>query len=163
MQVTDILDPSRTFCGVRGNSKKRTLEHIAHYISQEVPSLDPIELFDNLLSREKLGSTGIGHGLAIPHCRISHCDQTLGSLFYLQNPVEFDAIDGAPVDLIFVLIVPKEATQKHLDLLGELATLFNDKAFRDQLRQSNNASELYQAFLGAPASAAPQDNASVSR
>ena len=162
MQVKDILDPSRTFWGVRGKSKKRTLEHIAHYISQEVPSLDPIELFDNLVSREKLGSTGIGHGIAIPHCRISHCDQTLGSLIYLQNAVDFDAIDGDPVDVIFVLIVPKEATQKHLDLLGELATLFNDEEFRLQLRESKNTTELYQAFIEDHLEE-PQDSASVSQ
>ncbi|PCJ20192.1 MAG: PTS IIA-like nitrogen-regulatory protein PtsN [Gammaproteobacteria bacterium] len=161
MHVKNILDPSRTFWGVRGKSKKRTLEHIAHYISKEVPSLDPIELFDNLLSREKLGSTGIGYGIAIPHCRISHCGQTLGSLIYLQNPVDFDAIDGNLVDLIFVLIVPKEATQKHLDLLGELATLFNDEPFRQRLRASKNPEQLYQAFIDDFIENA-QDNASAS-
>ena len=106
--------------------------------------LSDTEIFNNLVSRERLGSTGIGQGIAIPHCRLEGLDRVIGVLMTLEESIDFDAIDNQPVDLIFALIVPKEATSEHLELLSQLAEKFNERSFCDRLRQSEDASTLYQ-------------------
>jgi len=144
MQIQSILAPRRTLCGVEGGSKKRTLEILANQIAQDIPTLNADDLFRRLIARERLGSTGLGHGIAIPHCRIENCTGTVGALIKLQKPVDFDAIDGEPVDIVFALLVPEEATDDHLQILATLAGLFSDQAFRKQLRRANSDEELYQ-------------------
>ena len=146
MHVKDILVPERTLWGIQGESKKRILEQIANFICQQEPSLDANELFDSLISREKLGSTGVGSGIGIPHCRMSHCEHTIGTLIHLKKAIDYDALDDIPVDIIFVLIVPIEASQEHLDLLADLAKIFSDEKLRQTLRASENANELYHVF-----------------
>ena len=148
MQLETILTPGRTLCGVPGSSKKRVLENIAHCISEDILTLDPNMLFDSLLAREKLGSTGLGHGIAIPHCRIKNCARIIGALVKLKEPVDFDSIDGAPVDLIFVLLVPEEAHEEHLQVLAHLAEMFNDQAFCQQLRDCEDSDSLYKLAIG---------------
>lgn len=147
MQLESILTPQRTLCGAPGGSKKRIFESVADFISNNVNSLDSNELFYALNAREKLGSTGIGHGIAIPHCRTKNCPTTTGALIKLQQAIEFDAIDDLPVDLLFVLLVPEEATDEHLQILSTLAGLFNQTAFCEQLRKANSNEELYQAAI----------------
>ena len=148
MQLETILTPGRTLCGVPGSSKKRVLENIAQSISEDISSLDSNLLFDSLVARERLGSTGLGHGIAIPHCRMKSCSKVIGALIRLNEPVDFDAIDGEPVDLIFVLIVPEEAHAEHLQVLAHLAEMFNDEAFCQQLRQCEDNAALYQLATG---------------
>ena len=143
MQLNSILSPGRTHCGVPGSSKKRVLENIAHAISEDTPSLSPQLLFDNLVARERLGSTGLGHGIAIPHCRIKDCDQILGTLVKLEEAVDFDSIDSNPVDLLFVLLVPEQAHDEHLKVLAKIAEMFNDENFCQQLRSADNSESLY--------------------
>ena len=94
----------------------------------------PDKVFDKLLERERLGSTGLGQGIALPHARIAGVDHACGALIQLQTGVDFDAIDGQPVDLVFGLMVPEEATQEHLQLLAKLASLFSNDAFCSGLR-----------------------------
>lgn len=149
MQLETILSPGRTLCGVPGSSKKRVLENIARCISEDINTIDPDQLFDSLIAREKLGSTGLGHGIAIPHCRMKNCAKILGTLVKLQEPIDFDAIDGEPVDLIFVLLVPEEANDEHLQALASIAQLFNDPDFCQQLRNTTSSEAMYKLATGA--------------
>lgn len=113
MTIARILSSSRTHCDTAASSKKRALEHIADFICQDMPDLDAGVLFKNLINRERLGSTGIGEGIAIPHCRMSNCPDITGALVRLAEPVDFDALDDEPVDLLFTLLVPEEACDEH--------------------------------------------------
>lgn len=143
MQLDNILTPGRTLCGVPGTSKKRVLENIAHCIAEDIKTLDPNQVFDSLIAREKLGSTGLGHGIAIPHCRIKECSKIIGTLVKLEEPIDFDAIDGEPVDLIFVLLVPDQADDEHLQVLAKIAEMFNDESFCRRLRYCEDSQALY--------------------
>ena len=149
MQLSSILTSERTLFGAPGNSKKRVLENISSFICQDITSLDPLKLFDKLLEREKLGSTGLGKGIAIPHCRINNCTSVIGTLVTLDNPVDFDAIDDQKVDLLFVLLVPEEAHEEHLKALAKLAELFSHQHFCDRLRNSQNSKSLYSNIINA--------------
>lgn len=143
LTIENILAPDLALCRVQGTSKKRILEFIAEQVHRHDPGLDETQIFNNLVSRERLGSTGIGQGIAIPHCRLEGCERVVGVLITLEEGVPFDAIDNLPVDLLFALIVPKEATSEHLELLSQLAEKFNDRSFCDQLRQCTDAESLY--------------------
>ncbi len=149
MHIQSILTPARTLCGAPGNSKKRVLENITQFICEDKPSLNARELFDRLIERERLGSTGLGNGIAIPHCRISNCRHVTGCLVTLEQPIDFDAIDGENVDLLFVLIVPQEAQEEHLNVLATLAQLFNMPEYCQSLRSAKDNQALYQAAIAA--------------
>lgn len=143
LTIDTILTRDLTLCRQPASSKKRVLEFIAEQIHRHDPTLDDTRTFNNLVSRERLGSTGIGQGIAIPHCRLEGLDHVVGVLVTLEEGVSFDAIDSQPVDLIFALVVPKEATSEHLELLSQLAEKFNDRSFCDRLRQCTDADSLY--------------------
>lgn len=149
MTLESILPPERALFGVPGGSKKRVLEFFSTFIAQNTPSLDSQEVFSRLVGRERLGSTGIGHGVAIPHARNPHCKAPLASFLKLSEPVDFDAIDGDPVDLVFVLLVPEQADDAHLALLGQVASIMNDAETRQQLRKSETQRQLYDILLEA--------------
>ena len=147
MQIQSILSPERTLCCAPGSSKKRVLENIAQFICEDVRNLDPDLVFENLIAREKLGSTGLGQGIAIPHCRIRNCTRVIGALIKLDQPTDFDALDNAPVDILFVLLVPEQATEEHLQVLAELARRFSDSEYCQQLRAAETSPSLYQAAI----------------
>lgn len=147
MELAHILSPARIFENVPGGSKKKVLETAAGLIARQCPELDPNTLFDGLVAREKLGSTGLGKGIAIPHCRASHCSTPLGAFLKLENPVDFDAIDHQPVDMLFVLLVPREAHEEHLNLLARIAALLNDDRRREALRRTHSPEALYDALV----------------
>lgn len=149
MNLESILPPERALFGVPGGSKKRVLEFFSTFISQNTPSLDSQEVFSRLIGRERLGSTGIGNGVAIPHARNPHCKAPLAGFLKLAEPVDFDAVDGEPVDLVFVLLVPEEADDTHLALLGQVAGVMNDADTRQQLRKSESQRQLYDVLLEA--------------
>lgn len=142
MTLETILPPERVLYDVPGGSKKRVLEFFSTFIAQNTPSLDSQEVFSRLIGRERLGSTGIGNGVAIPHARSPHCAAPIAGFLKLAEPVDFDAIDGDPVDLVFVLLVPEEADDTHLALLGQVATIMNEADTRQQLRKSTSQREL---------------------
>ncbi|MCK2150122.1 MULTISPECIES: PTS IIA-like nitrogen regulatory protein PtsN [Marinobacter] len=149
LTIENILAPELTLCRVPASSKKRVLEFIAEQIHQHNGTLSETQIFNNLIGRERLGSTGIGQGIAIPHCRLEGLDHVVGVLLTLDESIEFDAIDNQPVDLVFALVVPKEATSEHLELLSQLAEKFNERAFCDRLRQCEDAAALYQRMTAA--------------
>lgn len=143
MKISDILSPERTSCAAGPASKKRALEEIGALMLNADASLTQGEIFDSLLSRERLGSTGLGHGVAIPHGRVNSATATIGAFMQLRQGIDFDAIDGQPVDLIFGLLVPAESTEEHLQILAQLAKMFSDDAFCEKLRHANNNEELH--------------------
>ena len=145
MQLIDLLNPEITFCGLQVRSKKNLVSQISKLISQHIPDISSDMLFDELIARERLGSTGVGEGVGIPHCRVDHCHQPTGALITLQTPVDFDAIDNRPVDLLFVLLVPKKSTDEHLQLLSQIAELLNQESVRNTLRNTKTHDALYQA------------------
>ena len=146
MQIDHILTPERTFSGVQGGSKKRVLELIGKLVAQHT-NLDPDAIYENLIAREKLGSTGFGNGIAIPHCRLEDCHQAIGALLQLDGKIDFDALDGQPVDLLFVLLVPQEATEQHLQILKMLAGKLDRADLRDALRAAPDADALYRVMV----------------
>ncbi len=147
IQLQHILTPGRVHLNVPGGSKKRVLEQIAHFAASEFSTLESTAIFDSLLARERLGSTGFGNGIAIPHCRLSHCQTPISLLIRLEHSVDFDSIDGAPVDLLFVLLVPETATDEHLALLRQIASLLDRSEVREQLRAADTANTLYQVIV----------------
>ena len=144
MKITDVLSVDRTCCDAPGASKKRVLEFIADFFSEHTDFIDANELYTQLISRERLGSTGIGEGIAVPHCRLSGCPRITGILLKLDSPVDFDAIDSQPVDLIFALVVPDEQNDEHLQTLSSIAELLQSSEVREQLRNCSNSHKLYQ-------------------
>lgn len=149
IQLESILTPGRSLVNVPGGSKKRVLQEIATLIDREVPDLEMQEVFESLFAREKLGSTGFGNGIAIPHCRLKGCSSPISALIHLDAPIDYDAIDGAPVDLLFVLLVPEAATDAHLELLRQIASMLDRKDVRDRLRAASSSEALYQVVLDA--------------
>ncbi len=134
---------------VPGCSKKRILEYIAHLIANDVQGIDEDVLFESLVAREKLGSTGFGNGIAIPHCRLIGCTTPISAVLHLETAIDFDAIDGEPVDLLFVLLVPEQATDQHLELLRQIASIFEQDDVRERLRNAATGADLSQKVLAA--------------
>lgn len=143
MHLIDLLSPSRVKVGVHVSSKKRLLETAAGLLAQgQAPELERA-VFDNLCARERMGSTALGHGVAIPHGRCAELNAAVGACIRLAEPVDFAAADGKPVDLVFALAVPQHFTHQHLLLLAELADMFGNEAFRERLRDATDGSALY--------------------
>lgn len=147
IRIENILTPGRSRANVSGGSKKRVLEQIANLIGEQVADLDSQTVFESLVAREKLGSTGFGNGIAIPHCRLKGCGSPVSALIRLDAAIDFDAIDGAPVDLLFVLLVPEAATDEHLELLRQIASMLDRTDVRERLRKAGDGDELYQVVL----------------
>ncbi|MDE1166893.1 MAG: PTS IIA-like nitrogen regulatory protein PtsN [Pseudomonas sp.] len=147
IRLENILTPGRSLVNVPGGSKKKVLEQIANLIAREIPELEMQDVYEALIAREKLGSTGFGNGIAIPHCRLAGCESPVSALLHLDAPIDFDAIDGAPVDLLFVLLVPQAATDAHLELLRQIASMLDQKDVRDKLRSAASNEALYKVVL----------------
>ncbi|MGA1206539.1 MAG: PTS sugar transporter subunit IIA [Gammaproteobacteria bacterium] len=145
MQLIDIITPARVATNLDGGSKKRVLELASEFIASE-SGLDASMVYQGLIERERLGSTGIGYGVAIPHCRLTEMAQTdaKGYLMQLRQGIDFDAIDQQPVELLFILLVPQTTNQLHLNLLAHLADCFSDDQFRHQLQLATTADELFE-------------------
>jgi len=134
MKLSEILSPDCIRLDSDASSKKRVLEIASQLLADTDKSLSQREVFDCLIAREKLGSTGLGQGVAIPHGRVAGLDRTIGVFLRLPGGVDFDAPDGAPVDLVFALLVPKESTEEHLQVLATIARYFDSKGSGDALR-----------------------------
>lgn len=148
MQIITLLSPDRVACRRTLTSKKRVLEQLAGLLSNSSPSLTEGEIFDSLLNRERLGSTGLGVGVAIPHGRMSGIGAPVGALLSLAEGVQYDAVDGKPVDLLFALLVPEESTEEHLQILASLAQMFSDRELCQQLRAAADPPALLKLIDG---------------
>ncbi|OEO27074.1 PTS IIA-like nitrogen-regulatory protein PtsN [Pseudomonas sp. J237] len=147
IRLEDILTPGRSLVHVPGGSKKRVLEQIANLVARDLSDLDGQDIFESLIAREKLGSTGFGNGIAIPHCRLPGCSAPVSAVLRLDSAVDFDAIDGAPVDLLFVLLVPEAATDEHLELLRQIASMLDRNEVRERLRHADSNQALYNVVV----------------
>lgn len=128
------------------SSKKRVFERVG-LLFENNQQIARSVVFDSLFAREKLGSTGLGEGVAIPHGRIAKLRDATAAFVKTSHPIPFDAPDGAPVELIFVLLVPERATDLHLQILGELAQMFSDPEFRRQLNACPDAASIHALFV----------------
>jgi len=135
MLPPNLIVEERVRVRVEVQSKKRLLESLAAPLAAATAGLDADSIFDRLNERERLGSTGLGHGIALPHARVREIDDAVGAFVQLRDGVAFDAVDNRPVDLAFGLLVPEAATERHLELLSELAAMFNDPELRQALRE----------------------------
>ncbi|HLR16822.1 MAG TPA: PTS sugar transporter subunit IIA [Alcanivoracaceae bacterium] len=142
--MRDLLTPENTFHHVPGVNKKRLLEDIAERITAIHSELNTDTVFESLLARERLGSTGIGEGIALPHCRLDACTQPMALLITLDEAIDFEASDNQPVDIAFMLIVPNTDPEQHFNTLSYIANLFGQSEYRKALRNAASAKELFE-------------------
>lgn len=143
MKLTEIVSAERVVAGTAVTSKKKALEELSNLLAAGAPSLSSQEVFNSLIGREKLGSTGLGHGVAIPHGRLASVERSVGAFVRLKQAVDYDSHDGNPVDLIFGLLVPQNATEAHLKHLAAVAEMFSDDAFCAKLRGASDSAALH--------------------
>jgi PTS system nitrogen regulatory IIA component len=148
MEIADILSPQAVFHRLKAANKKKLIAELAA-CAGTVAGLDEGKVFESLWEREKLNSTGVGHGIALPHARLSKLDRIIGIFAQLENTVDFDAIDDAPVDLVFVLLTPPDAGADHLKALARVSRLMRNVAVCEKLRAANDRAQLY-ALLTEP-------------
>lgn len=158
--IAKLLPPANVQVGLEASSKKRVFEQ-AGLLFENNQGIGRSTVFDSLFAREKLGSTGLGQGVAIPHGRIKGLKEAVGAFLRLTAPVQFDAPDGKPVSFLFVLLVPEQATEQHLQILSELAQMFSDRAFREQLAAAPDAAAIHALFTGWDAHAAGERRAAL--
>ena len=141
-RLAAILPAAQVLVTVDATSKKRAFEE-AGLLFENLHGLSRALITDSLFARERLGSTGLGHGVAIPHGRIKGLKAPMAALFQLAQPIGFDAPDELPVNLLIFLLVPEAATQKHLEILSEIAELLSDAPLREKIKASTDAAELH--------------------
>ncbi len=146
-RLASLLPPEQVLAQVDVTSKKRAFEE-AGLLFENLHGLSRALITDSLFSRERLGSTGLGHGVAIPHGRIKGLKSPMAAVFQLLAPIGFDAPDDLPVTLLIFLLVPEAATQKHLEILSEIAELLSDVELRQRLTASTDATELHGLLIG---------------
>ena len=151
MQLSDIIASDAVVPSLRAASKKQVLQELSN-AAAKVTGLDSRRIFESLLQREKLGSTGLGQGIAIPHAKFNELDRVQGLFARLAQPVDFDAPDDQPVDLVFLLLAPESAGADHLKALARIARVLRDGATAERIRMAADAAEVY-AILTAPAQA----------
>ena len=141
MPISALLSQDRVACHQDASSKKRSLELLSRLLSSGLPEYSDGELFDSLIARERLGSTGLGHGVALPHGRLSGLSAPIAAFVTLETGVDYDAIDNRPVDLLFALLVPEESTDEHLQILARLAAMFSDADLCGALRDCSTSQQ----------------------
>ncbi len=153
MDIADLITPAAVIPNLRATSKKQALQELAKKAA-ELTGLAERCIFDVLLEREKLGTTGVGNGIAIPHGKLADMTRLVGLFARLERPIGFDSIDEQPVDLIFLLLAPENAGADHLKALARVSRLLRDKAVCEKLRGTDNADGLYALLTESPASRA---------
>lgn len=140
--MLDLITPHAVIANLRAGSKKQALQELARRAA-DLTGQHERAVFDVLLERERLGTTGVGHGIAIPHGKLSGLDRVYGVFARLERPIDFDAIDEQPVDLIFMLLAPEQAGADHLKALARVSRLLRDTAVCEKLRGSESADAIY--------------------
>lgn len=148
MDLSDLLGKDAVIAGLKAKSKKQAIQELSSRAA-EMTGLSEREIFDTLLQRERLGSTGVGHGIAIPHGKLTRLDRLVGLFAKLERPVDFDSLDDEPVDLVFLLLAPEGAGADHLKALARIARQLRDGSVTQGVRGSSDATEIYD-FLVQP-------------
>jgi PTS system nitrogen regulatory IIA component len=154
MNLDTLISTNAVISNPEIKSKKRALELLAEHLANDVTlanqseeAIDPLTIFQLLIDREKLGSTGIGHGVALPHARTELTESAVGAFLKLDKGIDFDSPDDQRTDLIFALLVPEHYTDEHLKILAELASRFSDEAFCNTIRETNNSKDTYDNLI----------------
>ncbi len=147
MEIIDILDPTMVVANLKANSKKQALQELAG-LAARATNLEERALFDVFSHREKLGSTGLGGGIAIPHGKIAGMSGIVGAFAKIAKPIQFDAVDDQPVDLFFMLLAAEGSGAEHLKALSRVARIFRDQETVAALRAADDADMLYQILIG---------------
>jgi PTS system nitrogen regulatory IIA component len=163
MHLSDIIKSDCIGLDNAASSKKRALEEAARLLGACLSSPDSEQIFERLLERERLGSTGLANGVALPHARVPGLSTAHGVFLRLAEPVDFDALDGQPVDLVFALLVPEDATDEHLQLLAALARRFGDSQLCAKLRQSQDPAQVAKLLSQEDHAPSGHDSAAVRR
>ena len=146
MEIKDILHPDCTLCAVQGTSKKRVLELISQIANQHLIDIDQATILSSLTCREKMGSTGIGNGIALPHGRLQELENVLAVVVTSESAIDYDAIDNAPVDIFFAILVPEDKASEHLGTLSTIATKLTNKDTLVKMRNAKTNQELFEAI-----------------
>ena len=145
--LDQILAPERVRSNVPAASRKRTLEVLGEILASADPELSAQAIFDRLVARERLGSTGLGEGCALPHARAPGLDRTVAAFLRLRRGVDFDSPDHEPVDLVFGLLVPEESTDEHLEILAAIARVFSDERVRSSIRSADEPTRIREVLV----------------
>ena len=146
--LDQILAPECVRCNVPAGSRKRTLQVLGEIFADADPELSALSVFDRLVARERLGSTGLGEGCALPHARVPGLGRTLAAFLRLRAGVDFDSPDHEPVDLVFGLLVPEESTDEHLEILAAIAGVFSDERVRSSIRSVEEPTRIREVLVG---------------
>ena len=146
MEIKDILHPDCTLCAIEGSSKKRVLEVISQIANQFLMDIDQATILSSLTCREKMGSTGIGNGIALPHGRLKELKNVMAIVITCDKPINYDAIDNAPVDVFFAILVPEDKASEHLGTLSTIASTLNNKDILSRMRNAKTDQELFEVI-----------------
>ena len=147
MQISSLLSPDRTLAKTQITSKKKATEMVAQVFAESISHIDADALLQSLITRERLGSTGLGNGIAIPHCRFDTGGDTYAACITLDNAIDYDSVDNQPVDLIFAMLVPENAEQSHLETLAYLADKFQSTSYAQDLRAAKDDDQLFKIAI----------------
>jgi len=155
MSLEKIIQPDRVLCNATARSKKHCLEILSELLVRSNPDIPSEMIFESLIGRERLGCTSLDKGAAFPHCRVEGIDGSNAALMKLSEPVDFDAADGEPVDLVFGMMVPTELEDHHYADIKLVTRVLADEGLRARLRGMNSSSDLYEALIDGSSLAAP--------
>ena len=151
MPIENIIQPDRVLCNATARSKKHCLEILSELLVRSIPDIANEVIFENLIERERLGCTSLERGVAFPHCRVDGIEDTTAAFIKLSEPIDFDAADGEPVDLVFGMILPLELDESHHADIELVTQVLSDKELRKQLRSMNSSSDLFRVLIEAAA------------
>lgn len=151
MEITDLITPDRILPALKARSKKQALQELAAKAAQ-MTGVGERQIFEVLLERERLGTTGIGSGVAIPHGKLREIDRIYAIFARLERPIDFEAIDDQPVDMVFLLLAPENASADHLKALARISRLLRDRSLCEKLRNARNRDAIYAVLTSEPAS-----------
>jgi PTS system nitrogen regulatory IIA component len=155
MLLEEIINPDAVLCNAHARSKKHCLEILGELLVRSQPDIAAEDIFERLIERERLGCTSLEAGVAFPHCRVEGIDHCIAAMIKLSEPIDFDATDGEPVDLVFGLMVPTEVTESHHADIAMITNLLGNADVRSKLREATSSSALYRALLDGSSAFAP--------
>ena len=155
MLLEEIINPDAVLCNAKARSKKHCLEILSELLVRSQPDISADDIFGSLIERERLGCTSLDAGVAFPHCRVEGIDRCIAAMIKLSDPIDFDATDGEPVDLVFGLMVPAEVTDLHHADIAIITNLLGNGDLRSKLREATSSRALYNTLLDGTRSAVP--------
>ena len=155
MLLEEIISPDAVLCNAQARSKKHCLEILSELLVRSQPDIPAEVIFESLIERERLGCTSLDAGVAFPHCRVEGIDRCIAAMIKLSDPIDFDATDGEPVDLVFGLMVPEQVTDSHHADIAMITSLLSDAGLRSRLRAATSSRDLYRALLSGSNTAVP--------